>query len=115
MTDQGLVLVSPTLHTQDQTYGVTDFGSKGIRSFFLTHKCNHICKGWSRPSEVFLHQGAALDADRGTHMMAPKKRLKKTSKLWAKPSSFSSGSITGTGVAPLPTFSEEAEAGLIEV
>jgi hypothetical protein len=44
-------------------------------------------------------------------MMAPKKRLKKTSKLWAKPSSFSSGSsfISASGVAPLTTLSEEDE------
>ena len=93
LTDQCLVLISPTIHSQDRNYGVTDFGFKGIRAFFLTHKCNYICKSWSKPSDVFLYQEMPLEKFRGTHMVlvAPKKKTKKNAKFSAKSLSGSIG------------------------
>jgi hypothetical protein len=53
-TDEGVVLSDPVImsHVAEQ-YGPTDLGSKGISTFFSTHKCNKYCgANWSKPQDV---------------------------------------------------------------
>ena len=38
------VLTDPAIHSEDQSYGETDFGNEGMKTFFKTHVCGAICK-----------------------------------------------------------------------
>ena len=49
----GVVLTDPVILSRSGQYGVTDLGSKGISSFFATHKCNEFCKAdWATPKDT---------------------------------------------------------------
>lgn len=37
---------SPVIHSEDQKFGASDLGPKGIKGFFQLHKCNQICNQW---------------------------------------------------------------------
>ncbi|KAL3859088.1 hypothetical protein ACJMK2_009322 [Sinanodonta woodiana] len=41
-------LSNPTIHSVSKTYGPQDGGSAGLIDFFENHKCNNICKNWSK-------------------------------------------------------------------
>ncbi|KAI8944606.1 kinase-like domain-containing protein [Xylaria longipes] len=46
----GYILSDPVIMSQTQTYGPTDLGPNGIRSFFHRHRCGSFCKNeWQRP------------------------------------------------------------------
>ena len=39
------ILTDPQIHSLDESkYGIGNLGSDGMCSFFLAHKCNHVCK-----------------------------------------------------------------------
>lgn len=38
----------PVIHSQNEEFGRTDLGAHGINEFFKTHRCNDLCKKWSR-------------------------------------------------------------------
>ncbi|KAI0200270.1 kinase-like domain-containing protein [Astrocystis sublimbata] len=65
----GYILSDPVIMSQRRTYGPTDLGRDGIRSFFLRHTCNRFCKQhWTKPAR----QGrASIPMTRGT-TMAPR-------------------------------------------
>jgi hypothetical protein len=73
--DQGLLLISPALHSTERKYGVTDFGLNGILSFFSTHQCNSLCSCWSKPGEISL-QGDSFRPTRVTAMEIPRSTSK---------------------------------------
>jgi hypothetical protein len=43
------ILTDPVICSVQQTFGVTDVGEEGIRSFFANHECTELCKSiWKR-------------------------------------------------------------------
>lgn len=38
----------PVIHSQENEYGSSDMGLKGMKGFFKLHECNQICRGWPR-------------------------------------------------------------------
>ncbi|KAI0436222.1 kinase-like domain-containing protein [Xylaria telfairii] len=53
----GFILTDPAIVSQAKTYGPTDLGPDGIRSFFSRHRCGRFCKSeWQKPS----YQGTPL-------------------------------------------------------
>ncbi|KAI1751538.1 kinase-like domain-containing protein [Xylaria castorea] len=65
----GYILSDPVIMSQVQTYGPTDLGPDGIRSFFHRHRCGRYCKReWQKPRS----QGALLllPMTQGTSMVA---------------------------------------------
>ena len=53
MQDDGSwLLTDPALHTKEGGSGPTDFGCEGMHAFFHFHKCNDICKGLPKPTDM---------------------------------------------------------------
>ena len=44
------ILSAPIVHSTSGEFGKCDGGQTGIDTFFLHHRCSHICKDWPRPS-----------------------------------------------------------------
>lgn len=48
-TENGYILTDPVICSVQQTFGLTDTGEAGIRSFFDSHDCTELCKSsWKR-------------------------------------------------------------------
>ncbi|KAI1120668.1 kinase-like domain-containing protein [Nemania abortiva] len=64
----GYILSDPVIMSQQKTYGPTDLGPDGIRTFFQHHRCGRFCKReWQQPR----YQGKAVFPMRqGTTMVA---------------------------------------------
>ncbi|KAI0478318.1 kinase-like domain-containing protein [Xylaria cf. heliscus] len=64
----GYILSDPVIMSQRQTYGPTDLGQDGIRSFFHRHRCGRYCKGeWQKPRAqgtplIPMRQGTTMTA-----------------------------------------------------
>ncbi|KAI1329181.1 kinase-like domain-containing protein [Xylariaceae sp. FL0255] len=64
----GYILSDPVIMSQMQSYGPTDLGPDGIRSFFVRHTCNKFCKSWWQKPK---YQGKAnIPMRKGTTMAA---------------------------------------------
>ncbi|TRX89899.1 hypothetical protein FHL15_009171 [Xylaria flabelliformis] len=64
----GYILSDPVIMSPLQTYGPTDLGPDGIRSFFHRHRCGRFCKrDWLKPA---LLNTPLLPMTQGTTMVA---------------------------------------------
>ncbi|KAI0856216.1 kinase-like domain-containing protein [Xylaria cubensis] len=64
----GYILSDPVIMSSLQTYGPTDLGPDGIRSFFHRHRCGRFCKrDWLKPG---LQNTPLFPMTQGTTMVA---------------------------------------------
>ncbi|KAI1733652.1 kinase-like domain-containing protein [Xylaria scruposa] len=65
----GYILSDPVIMSQSpETYGPTDLGPDGIRTFFDQHRCGRFCKSsWKKPG---VRSGSLLPTRQGTTMAA---------------------------------------------
>ncbi|OAJ37841.1 hypothetical protein BDEG_21817 [Batrachochytrium dendrobatidis JEL423] len=50
--NNGFIITDPVVMSRTQEYGPTDFGPKGISTFFSRHNCNKFCKKeWKVPQD----------------------------------------------------------------
>jgi len=49
-TEEGVALLSdPCIHSRGRSYGPSDLGPDGIRTWFARHECTELCRHWLRP------------------------------------------------------------------
>ncbi|KAI0441289.1 kinase-like domain-containing protein [Xylaria telfairii] len=66
----GYILSDPVIMSQLQTYGPTDLGPNGIRSFFHRHRCGRYCKAEWRKPQVRTRGTPLIPMRQGTTMAA---------------------------------------------
>jgi hypothetical protein len=50
------LFADPVIMSRSRSYGVTDLGPDGIRTFFARHRCSSFCKPhWSRAANAAVH------------------------------------------------------------
>lgn len=59
------VLTDPVICSLAKKYGMTDTGHRGIAAFFRNHRCNFMCRNFSRPDtrgagQLPMHRGTAF-------------------------------------------------------